>query len=247
MRLKPKLKILRQINQYTSLEKYPSRLIKSNKKSWKAFVKRCSRLVKHKNFTKSLYSQPYNSVSIKQWVYLNKLYSTGLKTKRVFYHIFDYGIRNSYLKRISNNLLSKSKKSLLVSYFYLLLKPSYRLDILLTLLGFSNSIYEAKNLINYQYVQLNTSINRVYPAYETKLGDIIQIPHFLKQKSFSDLLSKQIKLKKSLNLFCEVDYYTKTIIIIHSFQEVLKSHVNPQVFFKKFDIRIFLTYLKREY
>jgi ribosomal protein S4 len=247
MRLKPKLKILKQIKQTTSLEKYPASLFKSNKKSWKAFLKKCYRLSKTKNFKKALYIHPSNSVSIKQWVYLNRMYKTGLNVKRIYYHFFDYGIRNSYLKRVHSTLTKKSKGSLLISYLYILLKPCYRLDILLSLVGLASSIYEAKKLINYSYIQLNGSASRIYTAYEAKLGDIIQIPYFSKQKTFTNLTKKYIKLKKLINLFCEIDYYTKTIVIINAFHEILQSHVNPQIFFKKFDIRVFLTYLKREY
>lgn len=171
------------------------------------------------------------------WKRLQKSYKTGLFINNSFKSRFG---KSFCLKDFKKEL--GFKKEILYRF---LAKPLFKLDILLWKLNFFPSVRAAHQFIKSKNVSLNgLSIER--PVF-LKKGDIIKLKDFqkinsvfnFKSKSFfmykKNVLSlkkktlleknraKLISLKSTLFFnnfllsFCEVDYYTKTVIIIKDF------------------------------
>lgn len=245
MRLRQKFKIFKQLKHWKNADYFPSKLFKTNKKSWKSLLATYSLKNKTKLINQSRVT--LNSIiKTKRWDFTRKLYKNGLELKRYYYHTFDYIIRNKILKRIFLVESKKYKENNFINTGLYLLKPTYRLDVLLWSLGFFNSVYESRNAIFSKNVFLNKNINP-QPGNILNTGDIVSLDFFKKNLTFKLLSDKKIIFKKQFYFFCEIDYYTKTIVIVKDFSNVLQSYDNPQVFFKQLDIRKFVSYLKREY
>ena len=245
MRVKQKFKIFKQLRHWKNAEYFPTKLFKTNKKSWKTMLSTYSVAKNNKLLNQSKIN--LNSiVKVKRWDFIRKSYKSGLELKRYYYHLFDYAIRNKILKRIYLTESKKYKEDNFITTGLYLLKPLFRLDILLWSLGFFNSIYEARNSIFSKNIFLNLN-KRPQPGNILNTGDIISLMLFKKDLTFKKIIQKKIFFKKQYFLFCEIDYYTKTVILVNDFSNVIKSYDNPQIFFKKLDIRKFVTYLKREY
>lgn len=244
MRLKQKFKIFKQLKQWKNTEYFPSKLFKTNKKSWKTLLSSYN----SKN-NKLLNQSRINLnfiIKIKRWDFIRKSYKGGLESKRYYYHLFDYIIRNKNLKRIYLTESRKYNENNFITTGLYLLKPIFRLDILLWSLDFFNSVYEARKFIFSRNIYLNLNKNP-QPNNILNTGDIITLPFFNKDLTFKKINQKKIYFKKHFFLFCEIDYYTKSVIIINDFSNIIKSYDNPQIFYKNLDIRKFITYLKREY
>lgn len=244
MRLKQKYKLFKQLKHWKALDYIPVKLFASNKKSWKTFLSTYSQ-IKNNKLVKEAKLSTNSIVNIRRWDFNRKSYKNGVELKRAFYHIFDSIIRNKTLKRIRLYESKKYKQNNFINNSLYLIKPNFRLDILLWSLGFTNSVYEARNLIFSRNLYLNKNRN-ANPNNQVKTGDIISVK-FNKELTFKKLEAKKINFKNKFNFFCEVDYYTKNIIIISDFLTMLHSYENPQVFYKKLDIRKFVSYLRREY
>ena len=245
MRLKQKFKIFKQLKQWKNADYFPNKLIKTNKKSWKAVLfgyneKKVAQL------TTQCKTNLNSIVKVKRWDFNRKLYKNGLELKRYYYHIFDHIIRNKILKRIYLLESPKYKENNFINTSLYLIKPNYRLDVLLWILGFTNSVYESRNTIFRSNIQLNLN-KHPNPGNILNTGDIVSISNFNKELTFKNIYQKRVYFQKQFNFFCEIDYYTKTIIITNDFSNILQTYENPQIFFKKLDIRKFVSYLKREY
>lgn len=244
MRLKQKFKIFKQLKHWKNADYYPAKLFTTTKKSWKSILSSYT-LTKRNKLIKESKASLNLILKAKRWDFNRKLYKNGLELKRYYYHIFDYIIRNKTLKR---NYLIESKKykenNFINSSLYLV-KPNFRLDVLLWSLGFAHSVYESRNLIFSRNLLLNQNRNP-NPGNLLNTGDIISID-FKEDLTFKKINKKKIYFKNQFSFFCEVDYYTKNVVVVSDFSNMLKSYDNPQVFFKKLDIRKFVSYLKREY
>ena len=107
-------------------------------------------------------------------------------------------------------------KELLLNF---LIKPLFRLDILLSRLYFFSSCYHARQFIQSGYVQVNDK--KVKNNVLLKKGDIISFNLSKNQKNFD--LSNLFTIHLNNNLFysfVEVDHYTKTLIILKDLNEV---------------------------
>jgi len=245
MRLKQKFRVFKQLKHWKNADYFPTRLLKTNKKSWKTLLSTYN--VQKKNQLIKESKVKLNSIiQIKRWEFNRKLYKNGLELKRYYYHIFDYIIRNKILKRIYLKESAKYKESNFINNVLYLLKPNFRLDILLWSLGFFNSVYESRNSIFSRNVLLNAN-KKPSPNNILNNGDIISIVPFKKNLTFRNIIKKKIFFKKQFYLFCEIDYYTKTVVVVNDISNIVQSYDNPQVFFKRLDIRRFVSYLKREY
>lgn len=245
MRLRQKFKIFKQLKHWQNADYFPTKLFKTNKKSWKLLLSTYNIQKKNKLINES--KVKLNSiVKTRRWDFNRKLYKNGLEIKRYYYHIFDYIIRNKALKRIYLDQSPKYKENNFINTVLYLLKPNFRLDILLWSLGFFNSVYESRNYIFSKNILLNKNRNS-HPNNILNTGDIISLLPFKKDLTFKKIISKKVFFKKQFYLFCEIDYYTKSIVIVNDISNILQSYENPQIFFKKLDIRKFVTYLKREY
>jgi ribosomal protein S4 len=245
MRLRQKFKIFKQLKHWQNADYFPSKLFKTNKKSWKQLLSTYN-IQKNKKLIGQSDIKLNSIVKTRRWSFNRKLYKSGLEIKRYYYHIFDYIIRNKILKRIYLKQAPKYKENNFINAVLYLLKPNFRLDILLWSLGFFNSVYESRCNIFKRNILLNQNRN-AQPNNILNTGDIISLIPFKKDLIFKKIISKKIYFKKQFYVFCEIDYYSKTVIIVNDISNILQSYENPQVFFKKLDIRKFVTYLKREY
>lgn len=123
----------------------------------------------------------------------------GLNLKNSLYQFFDGGLSIKYLKK---QCFLKKK----VVYNFLI-KPYYKLDILLWKLKFFSSIRQAHQNIKSKKILVNTKV--VNNNFFLKKGDIIHI------------LNKNINLVKNYGLstsfilsFCDVDLYSYKVIIL---------------------------------
>ena len=244
MRLKQKFKIFKQLKHWKNADYFPTKLFTTTKKSWKTLlstynVQKSNKLLKESKISLN------SIVKVKRWDFNRKLYKNGLEIKRYYYHLFDYIIKNKILKRIYLKESKKYKENLFINAGLYLVKPNFRLDILLWSLGFVHSVYESRNFIFSKNTLLNKNKNP-NPGNLLKTGDIISV-NFKKDLTFKKINKKKIFFKNKFFFFCEVDYYTKNIVIVNDFSNMLKSYDNPQVFFKRVDIRKFVSYLKSEY
>lgn len=245
MRIKQKFKIFKQLKNWKITEYFPIKLFKTKKKSWKTLLLSYSALKNTKLLNQSKIT--LNSIiKLKRWDFIQKSYKNGLEIKRYYYHLFDYIIKNKILKRIYLYESRKYNKDNFITSGLYLLKPIFRLDLLLWFLGFFNSVHEARKFIFSKKIILNKN-KLPQPNNILNTGDIIKLPFFNKNLTFKKINQKKIFFKKQYYFFSEIDYYTKNIIIINDFSNIIKSYDNPQIFFKKLDIRKFITYLKREY
>jgi ribosomal protein S4 len=244
MRLKQKFKIFKQLKHWQNANYFPTKLFTTTKKSWKLLLSTYN-INKNKKILKKSKFLLNSIVKVKSWDFNRKSYKAGLEIKRYYYHIFDSIIKNKILKRIYLNFSKKYKENNFINHGLYLVKPNFRLDLLIWLVGFSNSVYEARNFIFSRNILLNHSKNP-NPSNLVNTGDIISV-NFIKDLTFKKINKKKIYFKNQFTFFCEVDYYAKNIIIVNDFSDMLKSYDNPQIFFKKVDIRKMVTYLKREY
>ena len=250
MRLKPKFKIFKQLKYWPSIDYFPKKLFTTKKKSWRILFssyKQKFRLKKNKKqIHKNFKITPKPAIQLRRWSYQRNFYKQGLLVKRLYYHTFNSNIKNKILNQRYLNATLKYNQNLFINSMIYFIKPNFKLDILLWVLGFFHSTYEARNSIFYKNIILNTN-KMPHPNNMLFAGDIISIIPFKKNLTFKNIIQKKIVLQVKFNFFCEVDYYTKTIILINDFSNTLQSAENPQLFFKKIDVRNFISYLKREH
>jgi len=260
MQLNLKYRIFKQLKRWNLVTWYPRKLQKSVKEQWRIKVRTNKPKIVRLGVNKQKYQnkklvllrlntlwKPVNILPLKRWAYHKRFYSEGLNLKRYYYYFFSLGLSHKYIKNLFNKVYYNKSKVLNDSYFYFLLKPYFRADVLLKVLGFSNSSFELRNALRTNIIRLGNKVGSLNPSYELQLGDIIHVNYFKNQFSFTTENSRRVFLKKVLNLFCEIDYYTRTVIMISSFKSILHSYENPQVFFKKFNIHKFISYLKSEH
>jgi len=245
MRLKAKYKVIKQLKNWKNLDTFPKKLVQTNKKSWKAYTSSFT-LDKCKNLIVENSNKLIQLVPARRWEFSKKTYKNGLELKRYYYHLFDFAIRNKVIKTNIHLLSKKYKQSLYLGSLLYLVKPYFRADILLWSIGLLNSVYEARNYIFNKKILLNQQI-KFHPNYILKSGDLLTFKFFNENLTFKKIMLKKIVCSPQFFFFCEIDFYAKNLIIVNDLTNLRKSYDNPQVFYKKVDIRRFLTYLKSEY
>ena len=205
-----KYKIYSKINSIFAFSEFPSfRILKFKRSKWKnlklAFLKKKAHISKKKNYKNKRFIKTsfVNSSIFKQrfsfFTKLKKTYKIGLNLKNSLYQFFDGGLSIKYLKK-----QCFLKKKIVYSF---LIKPYYKLDILLWKLKFFSSIRQAHQNIKSKKILVNTKV--VNNNFFLKKGDIIHI------------LNKNINLVKNYGLstsfilsFCDVDLYSYKVIIL---------------------------------
>jgi ribosomal protein S4 len=104
-------------------------------------------------------------------------------------------------------------------YLHTLLKPEFRLDILLWRLNFFESSYQARQAINEKKVKVNQK--RVAGNFFLSKGDIISFSHSFNFKNL-DISEKINKNTQSDTVFSfvEVDYYSNTVVVIKNLKDL---------------------------
>ena len=116
----------------------------------------------------------------------------------------------------------KSSKELLLNY---LVKPLFRIDILLSRLHLFSSSYQARQFISNGYVKVNEK--KVSGNLSLKKGDIISFNFSKIQSNLNFLNFFQRLLNNNLFYsFIEIDYYTKTIVILKNVGDITVYDLN---------------------
>jgi ribosomal protein S4 len=222
-----KKKIIKNLNFRSMRVSKPSSLLVSKKKIFKKFK------IKQKGFSNNLSVQ----VFFKRWFKLNKKYSENLRLKRITSQIFDSSIRNLFFK---TELKKKKSNSLNKQFCKILIKPLFKINILLTKLFFFTSVYEANKVLQNKKVLLNGSSVR-QPNVFLKKGDLITFSEFSFKKLIHTLNSSSFF--SFFYNFVEIDHYSKTIILLKDYDSLSNEDIN--LIYKKYlNIKYFINYFK---
>ena len=176
----------------------------NNKKKIKSFLK----LNKIKFFKHNL-----TLTKLKSWDRIKNHFRDGLKLNQKLTQETDFAVSSTILKKIVGSISIKDYFDL---YSTIFIYHTFRLDLILWNLKFFTSVYQARQFINDGKIFVNNK--QVYGGVFLKSGDIITCS--LNLKNFN--LIKTSFFNQIGNYFMhrvEIDYYTKTIIIIKGFYE----------------------------
>jgi len=195
-------------------ERFPLRILKFKNTKWKRIQKQFSNSsIMDRSFVDTFFTK----VPYKTWDKLNNYYRDGNRLKNTIVNLFDKSFSPSYFKKILKN--SSLSSTIREMYLYTLVKPEFRVDILLWKLDFFSSSYQGRQALNEKKVLVNNK--HVGANYFLSKGDII---------SFTDKFNiKLLNIKENKNkflptdmisTFVEVDYYSNTIVIIKDLQDL---------------------------
>lgn len=199
---------MRFINKYKNfyntnliIESIPNRIVKFKRPKWK-------KIQSKKVFAFNFNNNYVHKVSFKKWEKIKTSFKAGLMLKRSLYAFFDNHLNSLYYKKV----IGKLKKNFLIKNFIVngLIKPFFRLDILLWKLNFFRSSYQSNQYIFNNNVLLNDI--PVKSCVFLKKGDIISL-----KRIFNGNFNKR---NKNIFSFAEIDYYTNTIIILKNFDQL---------------------------
>ena len=95
-------------------------------------------------------------------------------------------------------------------------KPEFRVDFLLSRLGFFSTSFQAKQFIDSKKILVNGKI--IGGNFFLKKGDVITLSHFINVNI--DQTFKYFSPTKKIFSFIEVDYYSNTIIITKNLSDL---------------------------
>jgi hypothetical protein len=230
---------MRFLNKYTpyqnitSFFKYvPTRILRFKRPKWK----KIQLVLKQKSNLKTAFvNNIVLKASFKNWEKNKSYYKDGLMLKKSFYSFYNNSITTTYYKK----LIKKNTDLRFTSFFFkIFLKPLFFIDILLWKINFCNSSYEGRQLLNYKQIYVNSKV--IQSNYLLKKGDIITVnPKFLTGK----LKFENSVLFELFSLFFEIDYYTKTVIIIKDFS-ALSSSDFVSLISDSIQLKLFVDYIK---
>ena len=230
---------MRFLNKYSSyikinsfLKNCPKRLLKFKRTKWK----KLQNILNKKFYLKQLYNN--NSVSktsYKTWSKINLNYKEGLMLKKSLYLFYNNSVTTSFYKKL---VFKRKNLTFNSSFFFLVLKPLFRIDILLWKLNFCFSTSQAQQFINSKLILINNKT--IKSNCFVKMGDII---------TFNDnLIDLKLAFNKYIffelfNAFFEIDYFTNTIIVIKDWNFVSFNSFN-NFSSENFNLKIFLDYIR---
>ncbi len=193
-------------NPASASKRLPSRILKFNRPKWAKIKSKVTRK-KRQAFVNVLINKvPFKSISR-----VKKYYKVKLQTKKYISSLFDSAVD------FKSKKIFKLKKDLICFY---LVKPLFRVDILLWYLNYFGSSFEARQNINNKKVIING--DRVKANYYIKKGDIISLNSklsFEKTHTYNNTKKKYIRNKMFFS-FLEFDYYTNTIIVLKDLKDL---------------------------
>jgi ribosomal protein S4 len=206
MRKQKRYKIYTSIN--INLKKFPLKILSFNRPKWTKLKKVCS------NFNRKfrLLNLLVIKNSFKIWSRVKNHHKLVTTNRKLLSCTFDGSIKVS-------KIFSKKEKT--INCF---LKFYFRLDFLLSSLKFFSTSYQAREFINNNKILVNKKF--VKSNYFLKRGDLVEFNDFyLKTISFKNVL-KKFSSDVRLNTFLEVDYYTKSFIILKDFDSFSKDDLS---------------------
>ena len=195
----------------------PSRILKFNRPKWKFFQKKLEQLNKPVG---SFINPLVRKASDRYWDKSTDYFRAGIQLKRYLINSYDASTKISFFKK--NVERKKTVKSLLLSF---LVKPVYKIDILLSRFYLFYSLYQTRQFIKYGIIRVNNK--KVDINYILKKGDIISF-HF--KKIYKHLRFKEISTKflnkTVIYSFIEVDLYTNNLVILKGINELTQKDLN---------------------
>jgi len=211
MRRISKFKIFKKTKNF--LLEYPNKILKFKKSNWLSY----KNILNKKNKKRSHFID-YSIIGCKKHGGFQKKFSFGmnLKLRRLLVQHFDCAIKLHSFKRMILKNLKVENKSNVNIIKEILVCFEYRLDVLLYRLNFFASTYEARKYISLGHILVNEKPCLKY-NYIAKKGDIIRIVHV--KPILSELLTRKQQILH-FNSFLEVDYYSKTVIVVKNLAEI---------------------------
>lgn len=226
---------MRFLNKYKIHEHYaaselklPRRVLSFKRPKWKKIQKKFKRGLKRFYWKKGGY-KVWNvrkfvnhinlTVSTRTKFNVKRFFKTRQQIRKYIASLFDNSIdfrkKNTYRERQTS-----------VSSY--IIKPFYRVDILLWYLKFFPSSVEAKTFINGRNLLVNDRV--IASNYELKKGDVITLnyfnllPEIAKRNEFY-IIRRKFRKSSSFFPFLEVDYYSNKIIILKEWNELSLSEL----------------------
>lgn len=208
---------------FSIFEKFPLRIGHFKSTKWKKVQKLLSFRTKQKNIKKRkprrklFFNNFLTKVSTRAWYRVEKYYENGRRIKTAISSLFDKTLPTSFYRKT----LNLRHKSRLISQIYsnTLIKPEFKLDILLWRLNFFRSCYQSSQAISEKKVKVNGKC--VKGNYYLSKGDIIT---FCSSRPLSALSVKNVKFNflfsKKFLTFVEVDYYSNCIVVLKGFDDL---------------------------
>ena len=182
---------------HTSFSIVPSKISSFKKTKWKVL----------QGFVNLKYKKTFinnSKIKVKSWSSeipkVNRYFKENLALKNNLFLYFNNSFKTSFWKKTFNKKIGQKKSLFLKSLVY----PEFRLDILANRLELASSSFAARQSIHNGEILVNKK--RVSSNYIIKSGDIISFGPTVK---FLDLRNSN-----KIFPFLEVDYYTKTIIVL---------------------------------
>lgn len=191
----------------------PARISKFQRPKWKFFQKKLESVQKVQEY---FVNPTVKKASSKYWEKSTDYFKDEIMLRRFLLNSFDSAIKLSNLKKKVKPSSSKITKSLLLNY---LIKPLFRIDILLSRLHFFSSSYQASQFISNGLVKINGK--KVKPNFFLKKGDIVtlDLSTFHNNLKFSTIFSRFLN-NNLFYSFVEVDHYTKTLVILKNLDDI---------------------------
>lgn len=205
--------------------KLPTRVLMFKRPKWKKiqrkfkkgikkfFWKNRCRIRRRRKFANHIITHVSGKFNVKRF------FKTKQQTKKyissLFEHTINFRKKNNYKDRLSS-----------VSSY--IIKPYYRVDLLLWYLKFFPSSVEAKIFINGRNVLVNDRV--IASNYELRKGDVITLNYFnitpeITERNEFYYIKRKFKKSSSFFPFLEVDYYTNKIIVLKNWNELSVSEL----------------------
>lgn len=205
------------------LSQFPLRILKFKKQKWLPLIAQLKKNLKPLNWKKKKSSKlkvfqiALKNISVTyapraRWFKIKRSYQSETCTKRLLYIYYQKALTRKAFRKETQSTKLKGKGQKTVG---LLVKPLYRIDILLYFLNFFFSVYQAKQFLARGKLLLNN--NLVKSPIFLQHGNLLSIKSNVDINNLLvSLLRKQKSPQKKVFTFLEVDYYTKALIIVNT-------------------------------
>jgi ribosomal 50S subunit-recycling heat shock protein len=217
-----------------SFSQIPLRIMRFKRPKW---VRLQKQLLNTQRAELSFFNPLTLKTSFKQWDKSKNYYKSGIQIKKKLMTLFDSAVNINSVKK---QILTKKNKSKEI-FLHGFLKHEFRADILLWRLNFFSSSFAARQSINECEIKLNNKnflCNKIL-----KKGDLISFHSYKSNSNFhlNSILNK-IYSNPRFCSFVEVDFYTKTIIIVKDLEELTQDDFNFLIN-EYFDLKKFRDYI----
>lgn len=211
-------------------EKFPLRVLKFRNTKWKRiqrllllnFFRTGNKKLKDSK-QKKIRNNIFVKVDFKTWEKVKTFYQNGRKIANLIFNMFDQAVANSELR--VNLLGSKASSEVLDVYRQIMLKPEFKLSILLWRLSFFCSSFQASQAINEKKVVVNGKF--IGNNLLILKGDVIHlVPENYKRNTSIHKSKTQFLPSDTILTFVEVDYYSNLIVILKDLKELSEQDLH---------------------